>query len=116
MEDKRDKLVDDLNSILKDNFDYVPLYKVRNIVDELIEEGWKFDYEILETMVDDGKHSIADGEYPKPNVLLKIYCAENKDDVGGGVATYGTDRKWYWTYNKRIDEECKYTVTHWRYL
>lgn len=47
MEDNRDKLVDDLNSILKDNFDYVPLYKVRNIVDELIEEGWKFDYEVL---------------------------------------------------------------------
>lgn len=48
MEDKRDKLIDDLDLILKHNFDYVPIYKVRNIVDELIKEGWNFDKTIEE--------------------------------------------------------------------
>lgn len=38
----RDKLIDDLNDILKDNFDYVPIFKVINVVDELIKKGWKF--------------------------------------------------------------------------
>ena len=37
----RDKLIDDLNSILKDNFDYVPFFKVVNVADELIKRGWK---------------------------------------------------------------------------
>lgn len=42
MENNRDKLIDDLNSILKDNFDYVPLFKVINVADELIKRGWSF--------------------------------------------------------------------------
>ena len=48
MEDNRDKLIDDLNNILKDNFEYVPLFKVINVADELIERGWNFDKEIKE--------------------------------------------------------------------
>lgn len=67
---------------------------------------------ILGTLPDDGKHSVVNGDYPKPNIMLKIYCAENV----GGAATYGTDGKWYWTYNRRISEPCNHTVTHWRYL
>lgn len=43
MENNRDKLIDDLNFVLKDNFDYVPIFKVINIADELIEKGWKFE-------------------------------------------------------------------------
>ena len=39
----KDELVDDLNSILKSNFDYVPTYKVIAIVDAIIKKGWKFD-------------------------------------------------------------------------
>lgn len=42
-EDNRDKLIDDLNLILKNNFDYVPIYKIINVVDELIKKGWNFD-------------------------------------------------------------------------
>lgn len=45
MKDNREKLIDDLNLILKENFDYVPIYKVINITDELIKKGWKFDKE-----------------------------------------------------------------------
>lgn len=48
MEDNRDKLIDDLNNILKDNFEYVPLFKVINVADELIKRGWNFDKEIKE--------------------------------------------------------------------
>lgn len=65
--------------------------------------------------VDDGKHAVVD-RMPEPNVMLKIYCAENPDHVGGGAATLGADGKWYWTYNCEIAEECTYPVTHWRYL
>ena len=45
MEHARGKLIDELDLILKVNFDYVPLYKVINIVDKLIEKGWKFSKE-----------------------------------------------------------------------
>ena len=48
MEDNRNKLIDDLNSILIKNFDYVPVFKTVNVVDELIKKGWKFDKEIKE--------------------------------------------------------------------
>lgn len=65
--------------------------------------------------VDDGKHSVEDC-LPEPNVMLKIYCAENSDHVGGGAATLGKDGKWYWTFDCEIAEECTYPVTHWRYL
>ena len=64
---------------------------------------------------DDGKHAVTDC-LPEPEVMLKIYCAENADHVGGGAATLGKDGKWYWTYNCEISEECTYPVTHWRYL
>lgn len=64
----------------------------------------------------DGKHSVEEGDMPKPNVQLMIYCAENEDSVGGGAAALGADGKWYWTYDWKLDKECKYTVTHWRYL
>ena len=46
--DNKDKLIDDLNYILKENFEYVPLYKVINIADELIKRGWNFDKQIKE--------------------------------------------------------------------
>ena len=42
-EDDRNKLIGELNSILQKNFDYVPIGKVVNIVDELIEKGWNFE-------------------------------------------------------------------------
>ena len=42
MENNKNKLIDDLNNILKDSFDYVPIFKVINIVEELIKKGWKF--------------------------------------------------------------------------
>lgn len=48
MENNRDKLIDDLNGILKDNFDYVPIFKVINVADELIKKGWNFDKAIKE--------------------------------------------------------------------
>lgn len=41
-EDVTDKFIDDLNLILKENFDYVALRKVLQIADRLIEKGWKF--------------------------------------------------------------------------
>ena len=31
---------------LKENFDYVPIFKVINIADELIKKGWNFDKSI----------------------------------------------------------------------
>lgn len=34
----RNRLIDDLDSILKD----VPIFKVINVVDELIQKGWNF--------------------------------------------------------------------------
>ena len=40
---RKDELVDDLNLILKSNFDYVPIYKTIEIVDAIIKKGWKFD-------------------------------------------------------------------------
>ena len=42
MKDNRDKLIDDINSVLIKNFDYVPVVKTVNVVDELIKKGWKF--------------------------------------------------------------------------
>lgn len=48
MEDNRDKLIDDLNLILKNNFNYVPIYKIINVADELIKKGWNFDKAIKE--------------------------------------------------------------------
>ena len=48
MENNRDKLIDDLNFVLKDNFDYVPIFKVINIADELIKKGWNFNKSIKE--------------------------------------------------------------------
>ena len=48
MENNRDKLIDDLNGILKDSFDYVPIFKVINVADELIKRGWNFDKAIKE--------------------------------------------------------------------
>jgi hypothetical protein len=48
MEDNRDKLIDDLNLVLKENFDYVPILKVVNVADELIKKGWSFDKHIKE--------------------------------------------------------------------
>lgn len=44
-EDDRNKFIGELNSILQKNFDYVPIGKVINIVDELIEKGWNFEKE-----------------------------------------------------------------------
>lgn len=64
----------------------------------------------------DGKHSVADGDMPEPNIQLCIYCAENSDSVGGGAAALGTDGKWYWTHDWKLNQECKYPVTHWIYL
>lgn len=43
MENNRDKFIDDLNLALKENFDYVPIFKVINIVDEFIKKGWNFE-------------------------------------------------------------------------
>lgn len=68
--------------------------------------------EILGTKEDDGKHFIKKGDYPEPNIMLMIDCAESI----GGAATYGTDGKWYWTYDYKISEPCEYTVISWRYL
>ena len=45
MEDNRDKLIDDLNLILKDHFDYVSIGSVVDITDELIKRGWSFNKE-----------------------------------------------------------------------
>jgi hypothetical protein len=45
MEDNKDKLIDDLNLILKEVFDYVPLFAVKYITDRIIEKGWKFNKE-----------------------------------------------------------------------
>ncbi len=45
-EDSRDKLINDLNLILKDHFDYVSIGGVVEIVDKLIKNGWKFKKEI----------------------------------------------------------------------
>lgn len=70
---------------------------------------------LLAWRLDDGKHAVTDC-LPEPNVMLKIYCAENSDHVGGGAATLGEDGKWYWTFDCEIAEECTYPVTHWRYL
>lgn len=42
MEENKDKLIDDLNDILKENFDYIPIFKIVNIVNKLIQKGWKF--------------------------------------------------------------------------
>ena len=42
MKDTRDELIYDLNLILKENFSLVPLLAVLNVVDRLIEKGWKF--------------------------------------------------------------------------
>lgn len=46
--EERDKLIDDINSILKENFDYVPVFKTVNVVDELIKKGWKFEKKNVE--------------------------------------------------------------------
>ena len=47
MNSNRDRLIDDLNEILADYFDYVPLFKTMNVVDELIRKGWKFEKEFI---------------------------------------------------------------------
>lgn len=41
-ESGRDELIDDLNLILKSNFDYVPIYKTVTIADALTKKGWEF--------------------------------------------------------------------------
>lgn len=41
-ESSRDELIDDLNLILKSNFDYVSIYKTVAIADALIKKGWEF--------------------------------------------------------------------------
>lgn len=91
---------------------------VSNLADISIDDCFQknMNTDSLGFLPDDGKHSIADGDYPKPNIMLLIFCAENFDSVGGGAATFGTDGKWYWTCDCKISEPCKYTVTHWRYL
>lgn len=71
---------------------------------------------LLKIKQDDGKHTVSDGDMPEPNVQLFIYCAENADSVGGGAAALGEDGKWYWTFDYKLHQECKYTVTHWSYL
>lgn len=71
--------------------------------------------ERLSFMPTDGYHSVADC-LPEPNVMLIIECADNEDSVGGGAATYGTDGKWYWTYDYEISEECPYPVSRWKYM
>lgn len=87
-----------------------------------IEECWrridllKDEQPLLKRKPYDGKHSVADGDMPEPNVQLAIYCAENADSVGGGAAALGEDGKWYWTFNYKLDQECKNPVTHWIYL
>jgi len=53
---------------------------------------------------------------PDPNVQLSIILEENEDHVGGGAAAFGSDGKWYWTFNEEITEECVYTVKSWCYL
>lgn len=90
-------------------------------IEKAIEECWKKiellrdelkESRLLKRLPDTGKHSVEDGVMPEPNVQLIIDCAE---DVGGAAA-YGIDGKWYWTFDWEIKEECKFTVTHWRYL
>ena len=39
------EFINDLNLILKDNFNYVPLIKTYSVVNKLIEKGWKFNKE-----------------------------------------------------------------------
>lgn len=91
-------------------------------IDAAIEELWKQterlwdEMHLLKRRPYDGKHSVADGDMPEPGFQLSIYCAPNEDSVGGGAATLGADGKWYWTYDYRLDIECKYQVTHWQYL
>ena len=36
----KNKFIEDLNLILKDNFDFVPLEKTINIAEELFKKGW----------------------------------------------------------------------------
>lgn len=87
-----------------------------------IDECWrridllKDEQPLLKRKPFDGKHSVAKGDMPEPNVQLCIYCAENPDSVGGGAAALGEDGKWYWTFDYKLSQECKYPVTHWIYL
>ena len=69
----------------------------------------------LKRLPDDGQHYVGD-RMPEAGVQLMIYCEENDDSVGGGAAALGNDGKWYWTRDWKLYQECKYTVTHWRYL
>ena len=48
MENNRHKLMDDLNLVLKDNFDDVSVLKVRNVADKLIKKGWRFNVIIID--------------------------------------------------------------------
>lgn len=68
-------------------------------------------YGILGIREYDGKHSV-DEAMPEPNIQL---CIECKEPIGGAVAL-GSDGKWYWTYDMRLDIPCEFTVTHWQYL
>jgi hypothetical protein len=70
---------------------------------------------LLNFLPDDGYHKVSE-KLPEPNTLLHIRCAENKDNVGGGAATYGEDGQWYWTYDYMRSEECVYPVTEWSYM
>lgn len=91
-------------------------------ISRAIEECWrridclKDEQPLLKIKPYDGKHSVADGDMPEPNVQLYIYLAENADSIGGGAAALGEDGKWYWTFDYKLHQECKYTVTHWCYL
>jgi hypothetical protein len=96
-------------------YDSIPDETIQDVYEKMSEselEALFEKYGILGVMPYDGKHAIADGIVPKPNVQLRIEC---KEPVGGAAAL-GRDGKWYWTFDMRLDVECEFTVTHWEYL
>ena len=42
MENNKDKFINDLNSALINNFEYVPAFKTINVAEELAKKGWVF--------------------------------------------------------------------------
>lgn len=57
-DNNRDKLIDDLNYILKENFEYVPIYKEQSVIDyneRMKNESEKHsEYMEMESMYKDG--------------------------------------------------------------
>ena len=81
-------MVDLLNEVLKENFDYVPLYKTINIADELIKRG----VVLKENFSCEESISSKFGFSKKQQQVLTWWCKENENNNKNGIICDGAIR------------------------